>query len=101
MSGVYVVTVEARQRQFNATAGFPDGAVINVYSTVTSEPEARAVAAREIAAAGWQLVSIDSVSWWAAENFGDCAPAGREYLEQAIIDGTVLVVHHFPQEPFQ
>jgi hypothetical protein len=96
MNGVYVVSVEAVPSDRNASVDIR-GAYINVYTTASSDPLARAVALREIAAAGWHCVNIDNVSWHTTDTYS-IDPAGKEHFDQALVDGVVLVAHIFSIE---
>jgi hypothetical protein len=94
MTGVYVVSARAVPSAPEASAE-PLGAYINVYTTAATEAEARGVALREIFEAGWHCECVEGVSWHTREDYsGDTS--GREYFEQALIDGVVLVMHTFP-----
>lgn len=96
MLSVYVLTVEAVSSDPRAAPG-SNAAYISVYTTAPSEANARSVALREVAEAGWHCVNIDSVSKHTESDYPTERP-GREYFEQALVDGIVLVVHSFPLE---
>jgi hypothetical protein len=82
MSGVFVVKVEALEAVGKAP-GKPQGAYINVYTTAYPESQARRVALREIAEAGWHCVNVEGVSWYTREDYSGDA-SGRECLHIAL-----------------
>ena len=74
------------------------GATINVYSTELSQDAALAIAAREVADAGWQIQSVEDTFLLTRQDLAE-APDGLQYFEQALIDGIVLVIHTYPAAP--
>jgi len=68
------------------------GARINVYTTELSEDGAHAIAAREVAEAGWHVQSVEGSFLLARADLAE-APEGLQYFEQALLDGIVLVIH--------
>ena len=95
MERVRVVMVDALP--LPGTDAFTEygGATINIYSTEESEDGALAIAAREVAEAGWQIQSVEDTFVLTREDFVD-SPDGLQYFEQALIDGIVLVVYTYP-----
>jgi hypothetical protein len=91
MGGLFIVTVEASPA---SEQGGAVGAYINVFTTVATELEALAVARREVADAGWHFGNVDNVAWVTRDDYAEDS-AGLEYFEQALMDGTVVVVHSF------
>lgn len=71
------------------------GACINVFTTTAQEHEALDVARRAIGEAGWKLEAIEQIDWYTRAN---CDDVFREYYDQALIDGTVVVIHTYPPE---
>ena len=74
------------------------GATINVYTTEESEDGALAIAAREVAEAGWQMQSIEETFLLTREDLAK-APDRLQYFEQALLDGIVLVIYTYPAAP--
>jgi hypothetical protein len=98
MEGLYVVTIDALPFPGSEEANSFGGAYINVYTTDQSEAAALTTASREVAEAGWQSHAIESVSFVTRQDFEDDSD-GLAYFEQAQLDGIVVVVHTFPNEP--
>ena len=82
----------------SADFGRYGGAVVNVYTTEQSETEALALAAREVAAAGWAVESVEEQYWLTRAELLESAD-GLAYFQQALQDGLVLVFHTYGQEP--
>ena len=81
-------------------SGRPDlveygGATINVYTVEPCEESARELAFREIRDAGWEPHEIEDQLWLTRAELTE-TPEGLEYFEQALQDGTVLVVYTYP-----
>ena len=91
MERVRVVMVDALP--LPGTPAFAEfgGATINVFTTEESEDGALAVAAREVAEAGWQVRAIEETFLVTREDFEE-SPDGLQYFEQALLDGIVLVL---------
>ena len=71
------------------------GAHVNCWIDAPSKADAVAQAEREVRAAAWIPETVDSVrSVTSMDYAGDIA--GREYFEQAIIDGVAIVFHTWP-----
>ena len=96
MRGVYVTTIRAVSLDAAASPE-ANGAYINVYATVPSEAEAKSLALKEVAAAGWQCLNIEG-TWLHTREDYSLDPSGLVYFEQALVDGVVLVVHMHPVE---
>ena len=94
-ASLFVVTLTARPtRQLEGFAEF-GGAHVNCWIDAPSKADAVAQAEREVRAAAWIPETVDSVrSVTAMDYAGDFA--GREYFEQAIIDGVAIVFHTWP-----
>lgn len=71
------------------------GATINIYTTEESEDGALAIAAREVAEAGWQIQSVEDNFVLTREDLVETSD-GLQYFDQAMIDGIVLVVYTYP-----
>jgi hypothetical protein len=98
MERVRVVMVDALPLPGTDAFAEYGGATINVYSTEESEDGALAIAAREIAEAGWQIQSVEDSFLLTREDLAG-APDGLQYFEQALVDGIVLVIHTYPAAP--
>jgi hypothetical protein len=94
MASVHVVTIEARQASERPETSPGRGAFINVYTLAESRIEAISAARREVEEAGWDFVELDSAHLVSRESFDD-GSAGLEHFEQALIDGTVVVIHQY------
>ena len=92
MKGLYVVSFEALPLPGTDAADSYRGAFINVYTDGTSEAAALEIASREIEAAGWKSKSIEKLALVTRQDFEE-GSQGLQYFEQALIDGTVVVVH--------
>jgi hypothetical protein len=73
------------------------GAFINVFLTEPSKEAALAKARFEIAEAGWNVHSVESVNWVTRADY-DEDPTGVDYFDQALIDGMVIVIHTYPTD---
>ena len=98
MSGVFVVIVEALPGVGSEDFMSVGGAFISVFTSDSTESEALATASREVADAGWQFKSIDSVALVTRSDYEDDSEA-LQYFEQALLDGVVLVMHTYPADP--
>ena len=96
MRGVYVLTIRAVSSDASASME-AKGAYINVYASVPSEAEAKNLALKEVAAAGWRCLNVDGASLHTREDYATDS-SGLGYFEQALVDGVVLVVHTHPLE---
>jgi hypothetical protein len=94
MERVRVVTLEARPSPGNEAFAEFAGAWINVYTTELSETLALELASSEVAAAGWQVLSVDSNLLRARHDFVDSSDE-TAYFEQALVDGVVICIHAF------
>ena len=95
MRKIFVVQIEASP---DGVAQSPEefgGAFINVYTTELNIRNAIEIAEKEAAEAGWRVERTVSAHLAAEEDFAG-EESGREYFEQALLDGTVVVVHMFP-----
>jgi hypothetical protein len=96
-SSLFSVTLTARPtRQLEDFAEL-GGAYVNCWIEAASEADAVSQAEAEIRAAGWIPEAVDSVRPVTASDYADNI-AGREYYEQAIIDGVVIVFHTWSHE---
>lgn len=98
MERVQVVMVMATPHPDRAELFGFGGAAINVYTTEVSEDAARELAFREVEALGW-LPYVVEEQFWVTRNHLQNTHKGREYFEQALADGLVLVVHTFSAPP--
>lgn len=88
---VHVVQFEAAPMPGNPADG-ATGAYVNIYVRTSSKTEALETAYREIQEAGWQVLNNEGISSICDENISDTAD-NREYYEQCLLDGVVLVFH--------
>lgn len=94
MERVRVVMVDALPLPGTDAFAEYGGATINIYSTEESEENALAIAAREVAEAGWQIQSVEENFLLTRDDLVD-SPDGLQYFEQALIDGIVLVIYTY------
>jgi hypothetical protein len=73
------------------------GAYVNCWVDAASERDAVAIAQAEVREAEWEPGPIESVGPVTADDYTDDA-SGREYFEQALLDGVVLVFHTWPRD---
>jgi len=97
MGRMYFVTILARPSQDNARVGVFGGAYVNCWIEESSERAAIARAEKEVRAASWAPESIRSACVVTSDTYREDGE-GREYFEQALIDGVVLVFHTFPDD---
>jgi molybdopterin biosynthesis enzyme len=95
MGDIRFVRVAARPTSAAPEFAEMGGAFVNIYTTVTSEAEALALASTEIAEANWVVVSIEETYLLSRD---DASPEALPYYDQAVLDGVVLVFHTYPQE---
>ena len=96
MNGVYIVTAHCISTS-NDAEPTSNGAYVNVYTTDSSESQAKATAMKALASAGWRCLDITGVARRTRQDYVGNAD-GLEYFEQALLDGIVLVAHTFPRE---
>ena len=95
-SSLFIVTLTARPtRQLEGFAEL-GGAHVNCWIEANSGADAVAQAEAEIRAADWIPETVDSVRPVTSSDYADDI-TGREYFEQAIIDGVVIVFHTWPR----
>jgi hypothetical protein len=88
---VHIVQFEAAPMPGNPADG-ATGAYVNIYVHTSSETEALETAHREIEEAGWQVLNTENISSVNDKNISDAAD-DREYYDQCLLDGVVLVFH--------
>ena len=98
MDGLYLVTIEALPLPGSEESESYGGAYINVYTKDQSEADALATAGREVTEAGWVSRSVENIEFVTREDFAE-EDDGIEYFDQALVDGIVVVVHTYPNEP--
>ena len=89
--------LEATPAPQSSEANGASGAFVNVYVRASTNSQARRRALREVKEAGWIASTTSSVSLVNAESF-PTVESGRDYYEQCLIDGIVLVFHTWKQE---
>ena len=94
---IRVVELEATPAPGSPSANSATGAFVNVYVQASTDLQARRRAVREVNEAGWKALTTNSVSVVTAESF-PTVESGREYYEQCLIDGIVLVFHTWKHE---
>jgi len=99
METVRLVMVDALPRPGTPAFAEYGGATINVYTTELSEQDAVALAAREVAEAGWQTRALEETYLLTRADLAEATPEGVAYFEQALLDGVVLVIHTYPAVP--
>jgi hypothetical protein len=95
---LFFVTILARPDHEISTSEKFGGAYVNCW---VDEPSADAAVARaqlEVRDSGWIPESIDNVVAVTRKTY-ERREEDREYFEQALVDGIVLVFHTFPHEP--
>ena len=95
MNEIFVVHIEAAPDGVRQSLNEFGGAYINVYTTEIDIRSAIEIAEREVTDLGWRVDRVVSAALNAADDFPDEA-SGRQYYEQALVDGLVIVVHTFP-----
>lgn len=93
---VHIVQFDAAPMPGNPEDG-ATGAYVNIYVHTISKTEALETAYREIEYAGWQVLNTESISSISDENISDTAD-DREYYEQCLLDGVVLVFHTWKKD---
>jgi hypothetical protein len=94
---LFLVTVVARPRHDNSESTKVGGAYVNCWIDEPSEVSAVARAEAEVREADWIPESIQKIVVVTRKDY-ESHEDGREYFEQALIDGVVLVFHTFPNE---
>jgi len=74
------------------------GAYVHCWIDAPGEAEAVAHAEAEVRAADWIVATVDSVRSVTSKDYAE-EITGREYFEQAMIDGVVLVFHTWSLDP--
>ena len=97
---LYVVRILARPSAESAHFEHSGGAYVNCWLDMPSEAAAVSRAETEVRESGWIPESVESIVEVRREDYGT-DDDGREYFEQALLDGVVLVVNTFPNEPLE
>jgi len=71
------------------------GAFVNCWVDAASEREAVAIAQAKVREAAWEPEPTESVGLVTIDDYTDGATE-REYFEQALLDGVVIVFHNWP-----
>jgi hypothetical protein len=77
MERVQLLMLSASPTPGSSDFGRYGGAVVNVYTTELSEIEALALAAREVAAAGWAVESVEEPHWLTRAELSETPMAWR------------------------
>ena len=94
-SQMFVVTVNALPGQGVSELSDYGGASVNCWVLVASAEEAVVRSKAAVREARWVPESIESVSVVSSGDYsGD--HTGRQYFEQALVDGIVVVFHTWP-----
>ena len=97
-TSVFFVRILARPHHDNERYTQVGGAYVNCWITETCEEAALSRAETELRDSAWIPEVIESVSVVTLDTYAG-ETEGRTYFEQAQIDGLVLVLHTFPNEP--
>ena len=95
---LFFITVRARPSENAENCADVDCAYINCWVDAVTEEDAIARAQSEVGQVEWIWEGIESVSLVTRETYEKSGP-GREYFEQALLDGITLVFHTWPNEP--
>jgi hypothetical protein len=96
-AAIRVVEFEAIPAPDSAESNEATGAFVNVYVRALTDRQALRRALREVRNAGWLTSTAVKVSVVTAESFPTTGP-GRDYYEQCLTDGIVLVLHTWKHE---
>jgi hypothetical protein len=99
---LYLVRLEARPGPNLRDDSSRSGAYVNGWVRADTETEAQSKAIAEVRSEGWVPGPVESVRRVRREDYAE-EPSGREYFEQALIDGVVLIFHtwHRDEEPLR
>ncbi len=92
---VRIITFVGRPDINSVEATEVGGAMIDCYVAGMSADEAVEHARREIHETRWHIESLDDVGVLVESDFDD-DPTGKEYFDQALIDGFVMMFHTWP-----
>ena len=92
---LFLVCLDARPTEVVENFATIGGASVNVWVRAASGSEAMAIARREIESAAWIPESQPSVVVVTRSDYNH-NKVGREYFDQAVLDGIVLVFHTWP-----
>ena len=94
ITSVNLIEIEATPSKDSDAFHEYGGAHVNAYVAVNSRDEALVIATKEIESAGWMVVKVESMK---TVKRGELETAkGREYFDQCLLDGCVLVLHVWP-----
>ena len=93
MTSVNIIEIEATPSKDSDAFYEYGGAHVNAYVAVNSRDEALVIATKEIECAGWMVVKVESIK---TVKRSELNPKGREYFDQCLFDGCVLVLHVWP-----
>ena len=88
----YLVTLQACRAPDARDVSSHSGAYVNCWLRANTETDAKSKALTEVRSEGWVPGPIESVQSVRREDYHD-DPSGREYFEQGLNDGVVLVFH--------
>lgn len=88
----FVIEMEVTPAEHSESAMEASGAYANVYLLAESQAEALTLARTEVAAAGWNVRTINRVSTATAASFEE-GNEGLQFYEQCQLDGVVIVFH--------
>lgn len=94
MTSVNLIEIEATPSKGSDAVFEYGGAYINAYVAANTRDEALVIATKEIESSGWVVVKVESIK---TVKRGELeATKGREYFDQCLSDGCVLVLHVWP-----
>ena len=99
LRSMFLVTVRARPTEHAEDQADVGGGYVNCWLSAATEDEAIARALAEVRDAEWIAEAVETVEAVTRETYADPDHPGREYFEQALVDGTVIVFHVWPNEP--
>ncbi len=94
---LYLVRLEARPGPNARNDSGCSGAHVNCWLRADTETDAQSQALAEVRSEGWVPGPVQSVQRVRREDYAE-DPSGREYFEQALIDGVVLVFHTWQRD---
>ena len=95
-ASIFIVTLTARPTEQVEGYAKLGGAHVNCWIDANDVADAVTQAENGVRAAAWTPETVESARLVTAKEYvGDTA--GREYFEQAIIDGAVIVFHTWPR----
>src|SRR5262249_55748849 len=95
MKSLYYFLFHAVPVETNPHTSEHGGAYVNCWIDCPTQKEAERVARELIAQDGWVADKLDEARK-VSRSYYDQNPEGRQYFDQALVDGEVLVFHTYP-----